>query len=78
MLKPPSTDPVSGEVAGRTSRKLPAAGATGVVTTRLIPAGKARFGNQLVDVITDGVAVEPGTRIEVVEVTGNRVLVRPV
>lgn len=77
MLKPPVPDPVGEAASAAAERKLPAVGAIGSVTTRLIPAGKARFGSQLVDVITEGVAVEPGARVEVVEVAGNRVLVRP-
>jgi len=39
------------------------------------PSGKARFGNELVDVITDGVAVPHGAEIIVTDVVGNRVVV---
>ncbi|MEE8451746.1 MAG: NfeD family protein, partial [Thermoguttaceae bacterium] len=51
-------------------------GAEGTATTQLTPGGKARFGDMLVDVITDGDVVARGTRIEVVELQGNRVVVR--
>jgi membrane-bound ClpP family serine protease len=53
-------------------------GARGATTTRLNPAGKARFGDLLVDVIADGEAIDRGTTIEVIEVRGSRVLVREV
>ena len=53
-------------------------GAQGVTTTPLMPGGKARFGNSLVDVIADGEMIERGKPIEVVEVRGNRVLVREI
>jgi len=53
-------------------------GARGVTTTQLTPCGKARFGDRLVDVITDGDLVPRGTEIEVVEVHGNRVVVKPI
>jgi membrane-bound ClpP family serine protease len=47
-----------------------------VTTTPLTPAGKARFGHELVDVIADGEFVSRGTAVTVVEVHGNRILVR--
>ena len=53
-------------------------GATGKAMTTLRPAGKARIGEDLVDVVSEGPYVEPGTPIEVVEVQGNRVVVREV
>lgn len=51
-------------------------GSEGTATTQLTPGGKARFGDMLVDVITDGDVVARGTKIEVVELQGNRVVVR--
>ena len=53
-------------------------GARGATTTRLNPAGKARFGDLLVDVIADGEAIDRGATIEVIEVRGSRVLVKEV
>jgi membrane-bound ClpP family serine protease len=52
-------------------------GARGIAVTPLVPGGKARFGRNNVDVLTDGEFVPRGTEVEVVEVQGNRVLVRP-
>jgi membrane-bound serine protease (ClpP class) len=54
------------------------AGTHGVTTTLLMPAGKARFGDSIVDVIADGEMIEPGKGVEVLEVRGNRVLVREI
>lgn len=51
-------------------------GHQGFATTQLTPSGKARFGNELVDVIADGEVIGRGTAVVVVEVQGNRVLVR--
>ena len=51
-------------------------GARGTATTQLTPSGKARFEDMLLDVITDGEVVQRGSPIEVVEVQGNRVIVR--
>ncbi len=53
-------------------------GRHGTATTQLTPGGKARFGEMLLDVITDGDVVERGTKIEVVEIHGNRVVVKPI
>jgi membrane-bound serine protease (ClpP class) len=51
-------------------------GDVGVAESSLRPAGKARFGSLLVDVVTQGELVQDGARIEVVERHGNRVVVR--
>jgi membrane-bound ClpP family serine protease len=53
-------------------------GQRGTTTTQLTPSGKAMFGDQLLDVITDGEVIDRETNIVVVEVKGNRVLVRAV
>jgi membrane-bound ClpP family serine protease len=51
-------------------------GHEGVATTQLTPSGKARFGNELVDVIADGELVSRGSEVVVTEVHGNRVVVK--
>ena len=51
-------------------------GAHGAATTQLTPCGKARFRDMLVDVITDGDIIDRGATVEVVEVHGNRVIVK--
>ncbi|MDD4270986.1 MAG: NfeD family protein, partial [Thermoguttaceae bacterium] len=53
-------------------------GTRGRTTTKLLPSGKARFDDRLVDVIADCEMVERGCEVEVVEVRGNRVFVRPI
>ena len=53
-------------------------GAIGVAETPLRPAGKARFGDEYVDVVAEGSYVPPGTRVRVIEVEGNRVVVKEV
>ena len=53
-------------------------GARGTTTTVLMPSGKARFGDQLVDVIADGEMIDRGATVEIIEVRGSRVLVRQV
>ena len=53
-------------------------GQQGVATTNLMPAGKADFNGQLVDVIAEGLPIDRGNAIVVVKARGNRVLVRAV
>jgi membrane-bound serine protease (ClpP class) len=49
----------------------------GVTTTPLGPAGKARFDGQIVDVASRGEFIDRGASVTVVEVHGNRIVVRP-
>lgn len=51
---------------------------TGQTTTPLRPAGKARFGEKLVAVVSDGSAIDAGQAVRVIEVLGNRVTVEAV
>jgi membrane-bound ClpP family serine protease len=53
-------------------------GKQGTTTTQLTPGGKARFGDLLIDVMADGEVIAPGATIEVVDVHGNRVVVKEV
>jgi membrane-bound serine protease (ClpP class) len=53
-------------------------GRRGTTATPLMPGGKARFGDLLVDVLADGEFIGRGAAIEVVEVRGSRVLVKEV
>ena len=50
-------------------------GMTGKTTTALLPAGKAMFGDEVVQVLSDGSPISAGTTIQVVEVKGNRIVV---
>jgi len=50
-------------------------GATGEAKTPLRPSGTALFNGAPVQVVTRGTMVAPGTRVKVVDVTGNRVIV---
>ena len=51
-------------------------GEPGATLAVLRPSGKARVGGRLVDVVSDGPFVAAGATIEVVSVTGNRIVVR--
>lgn len=51
-------------------------GDVGVAETYLRPAGKARFGSSLLDVVTQGDYIERGQKVEIMERHGSRVVVR--
>lgn len=53
-------------------------GKEGVALTQLRPSGVARFGDRKVDVVSDGEMIDRDTRVKVIEVRSNRVVVRAV
>jgi membrane-bound serine protease (ClpP class) len=53
-------------------------GKRGVALTPLVPAGKAQFGDDVVDVMSDGTLVEVGSALTVVETYGSRIIVKPI
>ena len=54
----------------------PLLGAIGVAVSPLRPAGKMQFGDEFVDVVAEGGYIAPGTRVQVIEIEGNRVVVK--
>jgi membrane-bound ClpP family serine protease len=80
VLQPPE-DPVDTGEPERTQEGLAATallGAIGVAATTLRPAGKAQFGEQFLDVTAEGDYVNPGARVQVIEIEGNRIVVKEV
>ncbi len=53
-------------------------GKTGHSTTPLRPAGLARIDGKRVDVVAKGKFLETDTKVQVVETSGNRVVVREI
>jgi membrane-bound serine protease (ClpP class) len=53
-------------------------GAEGVAMTMLRPAGLVRFRDQFIDVVSDGGYINEGAKVQVIEVTGNRIVVKQV
>jgi membrane-bound ClpP family serine protease len=71
------------ELVSDSASAVPAAavallGAIGVAVTPLRPAGMARFGDDFLDVVAEGSFVAPGSRVQVIEVEGNRIVVKEV
>ena len=53
-------------------------GMIGTTASSLRPTGKAMFGDKYVDVVSDGAYIDHGTKIEVIRLAGNRIIVRSV
>ena len=53
-------------------------GEVGVATTPLRPSGKVRFGDRIVQVVSDGAALSTGDQVRVTEVRGTRIVVEAV
>jgi membrane-bound ClpP family serine protease len=65
-------------LGGRPEHAQALLGAIGVAATTLRPAGKARFGDEFLDVVAEGDYVNPGSRVQVIEIEGNRIVVKEV
>jgi membrane-bound serine protease (ClpP class) len=52
------------------------AGDVGQVVSTLRPTGKAKFGDSIVDVVAQADFLEKGTQVEIVQIHGNRVVVK--
>jgi len=77
QLQPP--DPIeSGSAVASSHSSGVQIGDRGVADSLLRPAGKVRFGDRHVDVVTEGLLIDKGTRVEVVKIGGNRIVVREV
>jgi membrane-bound serine protease (ClpP class) len=53
-------------------------GKRGVTTTPLLPGAKAQFGDEIIDVVSDGELIPLGAAVAVTEVHGNEVVVRAI
>jgi membrane-bound serine protease (ClpP class) len=78
VLQPPG-ETMSEDAAGGHSFVSPALlGAIGVAATPLRPAGKAQIGDDFLDVIAEGDYVQPGSRVQIIEIEGNRIVVKEI
>jgi membrane-bound ClpP family serine protease len=52
-------------------------GKEGLAVTQLRPSGTGVFDGQRFDVVSEGIFIEPGTKIKIVHTEGRRIVVRP-
>jgi len=77
MLKAPTSNEVLPH--GRREDYLKSLiGQRGVAKTMMLPAGAITIENRTIDAVSEGMVIEAGQAIQVVEARGNRVVVRPV
>jgi membrane-bound serine protease (ClpP class) len=74
-LKPPESSAASADMDQSAEAEAVRVGVLGVADSPLRPAGKARFGDVRVDVVTDGAFITRGSAVQVIEVSRNRVVV---
>ncbi len=77
VLAPSTVSDGSSRAAAAPIGAIARVGDTGKAVTNLRPAGKARFGDRLVDVVTEGDFLAHGADVRVIMIQGNRVIVRP-
>lgn len=83
ILSPTSAAPGAGAAVSMTSPPQSRVegvevGRQGEVLSPLRPAGKAKFDDAIVDVVAVAEFIEKGVKVEIIEIRGNRVVVRPV
>lgn len=77
VLKPP-VDEAESPLSLSNSGYVQLLGAIGVAVTHLRPFGKAQFGEQFMDVNAASGYIAPGVRVKVIEIDGQRVVVKEV
>jgi membrane-bound ClpP family serine protease len=81
VLRPPH-EPAEEDLDGALAESGPGLaallGAIGSAATTLRPAGIARFGDRFIDVVSEGNLIEMGSRVQVVEIEGNRIVVKEI
>jgi membrane-bound serine protease (ClpP class) len=75
VLQPP-TEEMQQDTYSTVSPSL--LGAMGIAATPLRPAGKAQIGDDFLDVVAEGDYVEAGSRVQIIEIEGNRIVVKQI
>lgn len=86
ILAPPGSDLPNGTdvrlrpelTSGESPNGGPQIGLQGVASTTLRPTGKARLDGHMVTVTSEGPYINAGTPIEVIEISGSKILVREI
>jgi membrane-bound ClpP family serine protease len=77
LLKPPESDEILPDLPRQ--RQLKAMiGRIGQTKSKMLPSGAVTIDGHTIDAVSEGVPIEIGQRVRVIQVRGNRVVVRPV
>ena len=52
-------------------------GKVGIANTVMLPSGVVSIDGMMVDAVSEGIVIEAGTTVQVIDVRGNRVLIQP-
>ncbi|MCR4410859.1 MAG: hypothetical protein NUV77_00365 [Thermoguttaceae bacterium] len=74
LLKPPSSADVVPEISQREAL-LPLVGRIGRARCKMLPSGIVQIENRTYDAVGEGMAIDEGQRVRVIEVRGNRLIV---
>ncbi len=77
VLGPSAVSDGSSHAAAARQEEAAQVGDVGRTLTKLHPAGKARFGRRLADVVTEGEFLDAGRTVRVARIQGNRIVVEP-
>jgi len=76
LLQPPESDEILPDVPRQ--RQLKALiGRLGHAKSKMLPSGAVTIDGHTIDALSEGIPIEIGQRVRVIEVRGNRVVVRP-
>jgi membrane-bound ClpP family serine protease len=78
VLNAPTEGSQAGSVLPGALEAAELLGAIGTTNTTLRPAGVVRIGDKFVDVVSDGGFIPAGTRVQVIQVEGTRIVVKEV
>jgi membrane-bound ClpP family serine protease len=78
ILRPPEEETAGLDEAAQVPAYAGLLGAVGVAATTLRPAGKAQFGEDFLDVVAEGDYVNAGSRVQIIEIEGNRIVVKEI
>ena len=78
LPSPDEEEHLDPQKAAQAAEALALLGAIGISATMLRPAGMAQFGERFLDVVTEGGFIPAGTQVQVVEIEGNRIVVKEV
>ena len=76
ILKVPTSEEVLPDDEKRRSLKS-LIGQVGKAKSKMLPAGAVKIDGRTIDAVSEGMAVEPGELVRVIQVRGNHVVVRP-
>lgn len=70
-------EPLTGEEVLPEDPRRSLIGRVGIARSKMLPSGAVEIDGQMIDAVTQGQAIDPGTYVVVIEVRANRVVVRP-